>query len=311
MSVSRPRRQRADRLFEIFDEPVESGYDPATVGANGTWHTRTGWSAGEPAAEMPPITSGVGFEKVCFAYRDSERGEREVLHDVDFRIPAGRALALVGSSGAGKSTIANLIPRFYEPTQGRVTIDGIDIRDIRLEGLRAQVAMVTQETILFNDSVRNNIAYCQPGISAAAVERAARAAFAHEFITDLPSGYDTVVGERGLRLSGGQRQRIAIARALLKDAALLILDEATSNLDTRSDRLVQDALVNLLKGRTTLIIAHRMSTVRSADLIVVIDGGRVIESGNHEQLLARRGAYQRLYALHAGEPLERPLLREG
>jgi subfamily B ATP-binding cassette protein MsbA len=179
-----------------------------------------------------------------------------------------------------------------------VKIDGVDLREVRLVDLRSQISVVTQETILFNDSVRANIAYCQPGISAEAVARAARAAFAHEFIEALPEGYDTMLGERGLRLSGGQRQRIAIARALLKNAPILILDEATSNLDVRSDRYVQDALVNLMERRTTVIIAHRLSTIQSADMIVVIDAGRVVEQGTHDQLLARMGAYQRLYAMH-------------
>ncbi len=286
----------ADRLFEILDERLEPLPEAVALGEAEPVHD---------TVPMPPLVHGIRFERVSFAYDDEEEPDRKtVLHEVDLEIPAGTAVALVGPSGAGKSTLANLIPRFYEPTSGRVTIDGIDIRRIRLHELRDQIAVVTQETILFNDTVRANIAYCQPNVSIDAVERAARAAFAHEFIQRLPHGYDTVLGERGLRLSGGQRQRIAVARALLKNAPILILDEATSNLDVHSDRLVQEALVNLMQGRTTVIIAHRLSTVRNADKIVVLDGGRVVEEGTHEQLLARMGVYQRLYRLHAAGTVE-------
>jgi len=282
----------SDRLFEILDSPVEplvgskewSGEGLNLIEAPGT-------------LEMPPLVHGITFENICFAYDDGGP-TREVLHDIDLTVPAGSAVALVGESGAGKSTIANLIPRFHTPTSGSVKVDGVDLRDVRLVDLRSQISVVTQETILFNDTVGANIAYCQPGISLEAVQRAARAAFAHEFIEALPDGYDTELGERGLRLSGGQRQRIAIARALLKNAPILILDEATSNLDVRADRLVQEALVNLMEGRTTVIIAHRLSTIQSADLIVVIEGGEVAEQGTHEQLLTRMGPYQRLYAMH-------------
>jgi len=283
----------SERIFEILDSPVEplvgsaewpDGGELAVIEAPGT-------------REMPALVHGITFENVCFAYDDGGP-TRQVLHDINLSVPAGSAIALVGESGGGKSTIANLIPRFHSPTEGSVKIDGVDVREVQLVGLRSQISVVTQETILFNDSVRANIAYCQPGISDDAVERAAQAAFANEFIAALPEGYDTVIGERGLRLSGGQRQRIAIARALLKNAPILILDEATSNLDVRSDRLVQEALVNLMEGRTTMIIAHRLSTVQTADMIVVIDGGRVVEQGTHDQLLARMGPYQRLYAMH-------------
>jgi subfamily B ATP-binding cassette protein MsbA len=282
----------SDRLFEILDSPVEP-----LVGSE-EWPGGELTLIEEPGTRtMPPLVHGITLEGVCFAYDDGGP-TREVLHNIDLTVPAGAAIALVGESGAGKSTIANLIPRFHSPTAGAVKVDGVDLREVRLVDLRSQISVVTQETILFNDTVRANIAYCQPGISTEAVERAARAAFAHEFIEALPDGYETVLGERGLRLSGGQRQRIAIARALLKNAPILILDEATSNLDVRSDRLVQEALVNLMEGRTTVIIAHRLSTIQSADQIVVIEQGQVAEQGTHDQLLARMGPYQRLYAMH-------------
>ncbi|NKB87945.1 MAG: ATP-binding cassette domain-containing protein [Acidobacteria bacterium] len=282
----------ADRLFEILDAPIEP-----LLGSE-DWDAQETSLIAPPGTEpMPPLVQGIKFENVGFSYDDGGP-TRDVLHSVDLSVPAGSAVALVGESGAGKTTLANLIPRFHTPTSGRVCVDGVDLQDIRLVDLRSQISVVTQETILFNDSVRANIAYCQPGVTDAAVRTAAEAAFAHDFIEALPDGYDTVLGERGLRLSGGQRQRIAIARALLKNAPILILDEATSNLDVRSDRQVQSALVNLMEGRTTLIIAHRLSTIQNADLIVVIDGGAVVEQGTHDQLLARMGPYQRLYAMH-------------
>ena len=282
----------ADRIYEVLDAPIEPLRAGFASAASGTARVISGESA---ELGMPPLVEAIQMRHVSFAYEDAP--EERILHDIDLDIPAGSAVALVGASGAGKSTLANLIPRFYTPTEGVVSIDGVDLRNIRLDDLRDQIAVVTQETILFNDSVRNNIAYCQPDISESVLERAARAAFAHDFIEKLPNGYDTVLGELGLRLSGGQRQRIAIARALLKNAPILILDEATSNLDVRSDRLVQEALVNLMEGRTTLVIAHRLSTIQGADLIVVIEGGTVAEQGTHEQLLARMGPYQRLYSL--------------
>jgi len=292
----------ADRIFEILDAAVEpgyleSGYEVAggllpPVGA-----TSNGAGNEDKATPMPAIVEGIRFEQVRFAYQDVDGELKDVLHEVSFELPAGQAVALVGRSGGGKSTIANLIPRFYDPTGGRVTVDGVDLCDIRLDDLRSQIGIVTQETILFNDSVRNNIAYGRPSVSMEAVEAAARAALAHSFIEELPQGYETVLGERGLMLSGGQRQRIAIARALLKNAPILILDEATSNLDERSEREVQEALSNLMEGRTTLIIAHRLTTVRRADLIIVLDRGRILEAGTHHELVARPGPYKELYSL--------------
>jgi subfamily B ATP-binding cassette protein MsbA len=206
-------------------------------------------------------------------------------------------VALVGGSGAGKSTFVNLLPRFYDVAEGRISIDGQDVRDVTLLSLRKLMAYVTQEVVLFNDTVRNNIAYGRTDADDQRVIDAAKAANAHEFIAALPQGYDTTIGESGVLLSGGQRQRIAIARALFKDAPILILDEATSALDTESERLVQQALNNLMQGRTTLVIAHRLSTIRNADTIVVLDQGEIVESGRHEELLANRGIYRKLYDL--------------
>jgi subfamily B ATP-binding cassette protein MsbA len=206
-------------------------------------------------------------------------------------------VAIVGSSGAGKSTLVHLIPRFFDVTEGRLVIDGYDVRDVTLASLRATIGIVTQETVLFNDTVRNNIAYGQPSVAQKDVETAARAALAHDFIRALPAGYDTVIGERGVRLSGGERQRIAIARALLKNAPILILDEATSALDSESEALVQSALHNLMSGRTVFVIAHRLSTVRRADRIVVIENGTIADVGAHEDLMNKLGTYRRLYEL--------------
>jgi subfamily B ATP-binding cassette protein MsbA len=206
-------------------------------------------------------------------------------------------MAIVGSSGSGKSTLVHLIPRFFDATQGHLLIDGIDVRDVTLASLREQVGIVTQETVLFNDTVRNNIAYGQPHVPLKEVEAAARAALAHDFIRALPAGYDEVIGERGVRLSGGERQRIAIARAILKNAPILILDEATSALDSESEALVQSALHNLMIGRTVFVIAHRLSTVRRADRIVVIENGAIADIGTHEDLMTKLGTYRRLYEL--------------
>jgi subfamily B ATP-binding cassette protein MsbA len=217
----------------------------------------------------------------------------------------GEVVAVVGSSGAGKSTLVHLIPRFFDVTSGRLLIDGHDVRDVTLASLRSQIGIVTQETVLFNDTVRNNIAYGQPHVAAKDVEAAARMALAHDFIMEMPAGYDTVIGERGLRLSGGERQRIAIARAILKNAPILILDEATSALDNESEALVQSALQNLMAGRTVMVIAHRLSTVRRADRIVVLEAGTIADIGPHDDLMKKLGTYRRLYDLQFAE-MEQP-----
>jgi subfamily B ATP-binding cassette protein MsbA len=240
--------------------------------------------------------SSIRFADVGFSY-SNEEGEHQILHNVDLEVGTGEILALVGPSGAGKSTLVNLIPRFFDVTSGRILIDHRDIRDFTLSSLRKQIAQVTQETILFNDTVRNNIAYGQPDIKRDLVEQAARHALAHDFIQRMPQGYDTVIGEKGFRLSGGERQRIAIARAILKNAPILILDEATSALDTESESLVQAALGNLVQGRTSLVIAHRLSTVRRANRIAVLEDGRITAIGPHDELLTTSPTYRRLYQL--------------
>jgi ATP-binding cassette, subfamily B, bacterial MsbA len=249
------------------------------------------------AKVLPTFSSSVRFEHVSFAYANDGEEKHEVLHEINLEVRQGEVLAVVGSSGAGKSTLVHLIPRFFDVTAGRLLIDGNDVRDVTLASLRAQVGIVTQETVLFNDTVRNNIAYGQPQVPQKDVEAAARAALAHDFIVALPAGYDTVIGERGVRLSGGERQRLAIARALLKNAPVLILDEATSSLDSESESLVQSALHNLMSGRTVFVIAHRLSTVRRADRIVVIENGTIADIGCHEELMTKLGTYRRLYEL--------------
>ena len=249
------------------------------------------------AKVLPKFSDSVRFERVSFAYANEGEEPHEVLRDINLEVRHGEVLAIVGSSGAGKSTLVHLIPRFFDVTAGRLLIDDYDVRDVTLASLRAQVGIVTQETVLFNDTVRNNIAYGQPQVLQKDVEAAARAALAHDFILALPAGYDTVIGERGVRLSGGERQRLAIARALLKNAPVLILDEATSALDSESEALVQSALHNLMSGRTVFVIAHRLSTVRRADRIVVLENGTIADIGRHEELMSKLGTYRRLYEL--------------
>jgi subfamily B ATP-binding cassette protein MsbA len=247
------------------------------------------------AKRLPPFSKTVQFDHVSFSY--GEGGEASVLHDISLEVRRGEVVAIVGSSGSGKSTLVHLIPRFFDVSQGRLLIDGRDVRDVTLASLREQIGIVTQETVLFNDTVRNNIAYGQPNVALKNVEAAGRAALAHDFIMGLPAGYDEVIGERGIRLSGGERQRIAIARAILKNAPILILDEATSALDSESEALVQSALHNLMTGRTVFVIAHRLSTVRRADRIVVIENGSIADIGAHEELMTKLGTYRRLYEL--------------
>ena len=262
----------ADRIFELLDQ------EPDIPDA-------------ADAAAFDRINGEIAFDDVSFRYGDGD----EVLHDVAFHVAPGEVIALVGPSGAGKTSIANLLCRFYDPTQGSVRVDGRDLRAVKLNTLRRNVSVVLQDTFLFNASVRENLTYGRPGATDAEIQAAAEAAYAHEFITALPNGYDTVVGERGVKLSGGQRQRLALARAILTDPRILILDEATSSVDAEAEYLIQQALERVLQGRTALIIAHRLSTIRNADKIIALDGGRIREIGNHRELLARGGLYSQLY----------------
>jgi subfamily B ATP-binding cassette protein MsbA len=253
------------------------------------------------ARELQPLARAIELKNVSFGYANEERS---VLRDVSLEIPAGSMVALVGESGGGKSTLTKLLPRFHDPVSGGVFWDGVDLRDATLSSLRGQIALVTQETVLFNESVRHNIAYGKPDATQAEIEEAARIAFAHDFIMELPAKYDTIVGERGIFLSGGQRQRLAIARSLLVDAPVLILDEATSALDAESERFVQQAISNLVRNRTTIVIAHRLSTIRRANTIVVMESGRITEIGSHAELLAKGGQYRRLYELQFADEEE-------
>jgi subfamily B ATP-binding cassette protein MsbA len=251
------------------------------------------------AIALPALRDRIMFERVSFRYSDSADW---ILRDINLEVHRGEVVALVGLSGAGKSTLTNLLMRFYDPTAGTIRIDGVDVRQATLSSLRSHIALVTQEVILFNDSILNNIAYGSPEFDRVRIEAAAQAAYAHDFILER-GGYDTVIGERGVKLSGGERQRLAIARALLKNAPILVLDEATSALDTQSERLVQRALSNLMQGRTTIVIAHRLTTVHNADRIVVLDRGRLVDTGTHEQLMSRGGIYRDLYELQFADDL--------
>jgi subfamily B ATP-binding cassette protein MsbA len=256
------------------------------------------------AITLPPMQRAVEFRNVGFRYEGAEGFQ---LRNASFTVRSGQVVALVGLSGAGKTTLINLIPRFYDVEEGAVLFDGVDIRNATLASLRGQIALVTQETVLFDDTVAANISYGAPHASQAAIEAAARAAHAHDFIIQLKDGYNERIRERGQRLSGGQRQRLAIARAILKDCPVLILDEATSSLDAESELLVQDALANLMRNRTTFVIAHRLSTVRRADLILAVEGGRIAEIGTHDELVGREGGvYAKLYGLQTFEDAEEP-----
>jgi subfamily B ATP-binding cassette protein MsbA len=271
----------ADRIFEMLDTHTEVAEAPS-------------------AQPLPPFASEIDFRDVSFAYDDPH--PRTILRGLAFKVPAGRMVAIVGRSGAGKTTLVNLIPRFFDVSAGAIFIDGRDIRNVTLQSLRGQVGIVTQETVLFDDTIANNIAYGSLRATPAEIEAVARAAHAHEFIAATHDGYQTRIGERGQKLSGGQRQRLAIARALLKNAPILILDEATSSLDTEAELLVQDALATLMLNRTSFVIAHRLSTIMRADAIIVLERGRIVEIGQHDELLKRQGVYAALYQMQLLEP---------
>jgi subfamily B ATP-binding cassette protein MsbA len=254
------------------------------------------------AVPLPPLAERLELKNVSFHYDKPA----PVLRGVSITIRKGEFVALVGPSGAGKSTLMNLIPRFYDVLEGSIEVDGTDIRKVTLESLRRQIGFVTQEPILFHDTIANNIAFGEKETTSEQIEAAARTAHAHEFIKDLTNGYETIVGDRGVMMSGGQRQRIALARAVIRNPAILLLDEATSSLDTESERLIQDAMDKFVRGRTTIVIAHRLSTILHADRILVMDQGRVVETGTHQELLARGGLYRRLYEMQFRDESEAP-----
>lgn len=266
----------ADRIFEFMEIPPEVSEDVNAI-------------------DMPDIKGEVEFRCVSFSY-----DEEPILKEINLKVKPGEIVGVVGPSGSGKTTLVDLIPRFYDPTKGAILIDGIDIRKVKLDSLRRQIGIVSQETVLFATTIRENIAYGKPDATLEEIVEAAKVANAHDFIMKLPNGYDTMVGERGVTLSGGERQRIAIARAILGNPKILIFDEATSALDSESERLVQEALERVMKGKTTFFVAHRLSTLRCADRIVVLNDGRIVEEGSHEELLKKRGLYWRLYILQGG-----------
>ena len=266
----------ADRAIEVLDTPIEIQDRPG-------------------AKTLSRVDGALAFENVSFSYREG----LPVLHDVSFSTKPGEVVAIVGPTGAGKTTIANLIARFYDPHSGRVTLDGHDIRDVTVDTLRANIALVLQEPILFTGTIRENIAYGRPAARPEEIEAAARAANAHDFITALPDGYASHVGHKGVRLSGGERQRICVARAFLRNAPVLILDEPTSSVDSRTEQVILDALDRLMLGRTTFIIAHRLSTIRTADQIIVVDKGHIVEQGSHGELLLQKGLYAELYRIQS------------
>jgi len=296
-------------LFRSYDpmrklSRLQNSMEQALAAAHHVWEVMDEHSViiEKPnALILPPLKSEIELRDVSFGYANESRA---VLRNVDLKIEAGTMVALVGESGGGKSTLTKLLPRFHDPSSGSVHWDGIDLRDATLSSLRTHIALVTQETVLFNDTVRHNVSYGKPEASLEEIQEAARIALAHDFIMEMPNGYDTIVGERGIFLSGGQRQRLAIARAILVNAPVLILDEATSALDAESERLVQQAIANLVRDRTTIVIAHRLSTVRRADAIVVMESGRIIEMGTHSELLASNGQYRKLYELQFADEEE-------